>query len=377
MIPSLLLALTLSTTFPELANSRAQRECEPANTSVCRERRTFTADEVRRRIAADQIVTRDGNTLTFVHEAEAEAVELSGGLQYPMARIDGTDLWHVTLRVPRLDEALVSYVFIPIGIENPPTRFTSRIWRGPSAPPEPAKPKALANGMRKHVIASKHLGESRAIHIYDPPGDTPLAGVVYAGDGGGIEPMAKIIEPLILAGELPRVLLVGLESAPSSEGRGAEYLVGFEDGDKRFLAYEQFFLDEVRPWIERAYKLPNDRMARTTFGFSNSAAWAMQMALRNPAVIGRVLAFSPAGRKPGLDAQPCPAPSFYLVSGTLEESFNKIAACWAEVFDANGIASVKRDVVAGHDYTMWTEQFPNAVRWAFGSSTARGTKHER
>jgi enterochelin esterase-like enzyme len=375
MISSLLLTLLLSP-FPALSSERGQLDCPAAGelSKPCRVQRPFTADEVRSRISAGQVVTQEGDALTFVSDAEAESVELGGGLQYPLARIEGTNLWHVTLRVPRVEEALVSYFFIPTSVGAPRAkRFTSELWRGPAAPPEPVSAKALSREMLKHEIDSRHLGEKRTLFIYEPPGDAPLAGVIYAGDGGGVEPMAKMVEPRILSGELPRVLLVGIASAETSEGRGADYLLDMDDANRRFLAHERFFLEEVMPWVEARYTLPNDRMKRATFGFSNSAAWALEMVLRHPERIGRAIPFSVAGRKAKLTAPPCPAPTFYLLGGTLEPPFHQKAVDWSKLFDAHGIANVLREPVAGHDFKMWAEQFPAAVAWAFG----RGTKNER
>jgi enterochelin esterase-like enzyme len=180
-----------------------------------------------------------------------------------------------------------------------------------------------------------------------------------------------VLDPLVVSGRLPRILLVGIHSSESSEGRGAEYLTSFVEGDAPFLAHERFFLGEVMPWVEKRYRLPDDASRRAVFGFSNSAAWALEMTLRHPQKFGRVLAFSPGGRRPSADeALPAKA-RFYLLAGTMEKGFHDIAVRWAKTAEERGVTHVLRTPVAGHDFEMWTSMLPDALQWAFG-----GTKRE-
>ena len=107
---------------------------------------------------------------------------------------------------------------------------------------------------------------------------------------------------------------------------------------------------------------------RAVAGFSNSAAFAIDMGLRHPDVFGRVLAFSPAGRRaqilPGTDLEQ-PA-EFYLLGGVLESNFHEKALAWADIFRSRGIRYALREPVAGHDWYMWQAMFRDAVAWAFG-----------
>ncbi|WP_420126028.1 alpha/beta hydrolase [Longimicrobium sp.] len=365
--------------YARLNPHRGLGDClaDTAVDTICRVRKGWTAGELRARLDAGHALSRDGGELTFAYRGEARGVELGGGIQGPLSRLVGTDLWVLTVRVPRLDEAMVSYFFIPnTGGDPRGRRFVPQRWTGPLAPPLPDTSAALAGRIIRDSIRSRHLGAWRGVTVYVPPavGTRPVAGVVFMGDGAAADAMGKAIDPLIAAGRLPRVLLVGMHAdtvrgpRPEDDGRAAEYLTGFLDGDTRFLAHERFVVDEVLPWAEAAYDVPREAARRAVFGFSNSAAFALQMGLRHPGRFGRVLAFSPAGADAAVESATTPerAAAFYLLGGILEPAFHQKAVAWAEVFRPLGIRHVLREPVAGHDWAMWQTYFPDALAWAFG-----------
>jgi predicted esterase len=356
--------------FAKLNPERGHRDCSSATPAdVCRVRVQRTAAELRKHLAAGEPLWRSGDELSFAYEGEAADLEVSGGIQYPMSRVAGTNLWTLTVRVPELDRALLTYFFVPTKDGMPLVRrFDPLHWSGPRAIAEPEEVKTLAGKIVKRTIESKAMSMPRDLVIYEPPavGDQLLGGVIYAGDGGAVDSFAKVLEPLIVSGRVPRILLVGMVSSTEDLGRAREYLLTLEDDNSTFVKHEQFFVDEVVPAIERDYALPNDAAHRATFGFSNSGAWAIDMALRHPQLIGRVLGFSPAGRKAAfLQPLPAAAPSFYPLGGTLEKPFHDKAVDWSRTFDAQHVTYTLREPVAGHDFAMWKAYFGDAVTWAF------------
>ncbi len=50
-------------------------------------------DLTSRMLAAGKEVLLEGDVLTFLHRSAAAEVRLLGGIQLPLARIPGTDLW--------------------------------------------------------------------------------------------------------------------------------------------------------------------------------------------------------------------------------------------------------------------------------------------
>jgi len=81
------------------------------------------------------------------------------------------------------------------------------------------------------VLDSAALGAARVVSVYRPPGHQgPLPGCVLA-DGGAARGLAHTLEPVILAGAVPPVLLVGVHNAfdpanPWRDRRAQEYLPG-------------------------------------------------------------------------------------------------------------------------------------------------------
>ena len=360
-----------------LRANRSERDCSATVQHDCRVLREYSADSIRARLAGGTPAWGEGNDITFATELKADAMEVSGGLQYPMSRIAGTNLWVVTLRENNLDSAVISYVFIGSGPGiKMPEKLTSSVWRGKDAPGEPIASKTLHGRLVQDTLKSANPVAARGVVVYVPParGKEPIAGVVFLGDGGSASPLAPVIDTLITTGALPRIMLVGIPSAmrkpgdaPDFDPRAMEYLWDFENGNARFLAHEKFLFNEVIPWAERKYGAPRDRAKRATWGISNSAGWAIDMGLRHPDVIGNVIAFSPGGRHGQIDKDVKLAPSvrFFLQGGTMESAFHRIALAWNDSLSARGLKPKLREPFAGHDWTVWHDTFPDALEWAF------------
>jgi hypothetical protein len=230
---------------PQLSKDRQQRDCADAQANGCRVLREYSAVDVRARLAKAPL-WRDGDDLTFATETKAASVELSGGIQYPMSHIVGTDLWVITIRVNNLERAVVSYFFVPQGPGIAPRhRFVPAVWRGPNAPAEPRASASIKGRITVDTMRSKYLPEPRAIVVYEPPsrGSDPISGVVYLGDGGSVSSLAATLDTLIVTGQLPRILLVGIPSGaasgvtPDQDVRAMEYLWGYEESNAHFLAH--------------------------------------------------------------------------------------------------------------------------------------------
>ena len=360
-----------------LRKERAERDCSTTATNGCRVVRNYSASEIRKRLDAKTNVWRDGDALTFAVGVEAESVDLSGGIQYPMSRLAGTDIWVVTIRIKDIERAIVSYFFVPQGPGiKMPERFSAETWRGPEAPAAPAGSSTLKGRITVDTLSSRYLSEPRAIVVYEPParGNEPIAGVVYLGDGGSVKSLAPLIDTLITGGTMQRILLVGIPSgqanagsSPGEDFRAMEYLWGFEESNRHFLAHENFILNEVIPRAESRYGAPRDRLRRATWGISNSAAWAIEMGVRHPDVIDNVLAFSPGGSHGKLraDMKFAPRVRFFLQGGTLEPPFHSNAMAWSDSLRSKGAATEFHEVIAGHDWEVWKQRFPEAVMWAF------------
>jgi enterochelin esterase-like enzyme len=371
--------------FVDLGGSSEFADCaegEAAGNVPCRVRRQWSAPALREHLAHGEAAWRHDDMLTFAYEGAADAVVLAGGIQMPMSPLRGSSLWVATIRIPSIDRAVVSYTFLPQGKApaRPPAPLAT--WRGPNAPAAPPRSAHLHGTLTTDTLRSRFLGGSRAVSVYAPPGAerAPPAGVVYMPDGQSVHGLAPVIDSLIVARRLPRILLVGAHSAGRGEGSGPladrralEYLYDYGatygGNDARFQAHQRFFYDELVRWAEARYGAPARRRARVVFGFSNGGAAAIQQGLRRPFQYGRVIALSPAGHVPDSIAttRRRGAPAFLLAGGVLEPSLRRTAQEWNALLQSAGFETQLSEPVSGHDPNAWAAQLAEALEGAFAA----------
>jgi enterochelin esterase-like enzyme len=198
----------------------------------------------------------------------------------------------------------------------------------------------------------------RQVTVYIPR-DPPKM-VVFAGDGQLIPQWGGVLE----AAGVPPTMIVGAHRLEDETLRLHEYSPGFEP--PRFAAHEQFFVEEVRRWVQTSLgvELPAERTA--VFGVSASGELALAIGLRHPDLYGAVFCASPGAgyRPPGV--MPSRLPRAYLVAGTLEPFFLENANRWAVALRDAGAHVVMIERVRSHDDAFWREEFPLMLAWAFG-----------
>jgi enterochelin esterase-like enzyme len=334
-------------------------DCDEQARAVCRERTDDLArlDDM---LAAGESMRRDGDRLVFAHRAAADAVVLRGGLQYPLSRVADSDRWSLVLRVARLDELAFERGLVEVrgaAFEKLPPEA----WQGPRAEPPPPVAAPLRGTLRDHLLPSLHLPAARLITSYEPPLPGDPVAVVYLADGEALPGYARYLEPAIVAGRLPHLLLVGLHAAVGQE-RNFEYVAGIRRGQARFEAHERFFVEQVLPYAERELQAPAAPAARVLAGASNGADWAVEIALRHPARFGGVVAFSvawpPAPAERLVRARPV---RFQLAAGELESTFLQTTRELHAALEAAGVDAELHTLLGGHDSYWWTRQFPAAL----------------
>jgi len=198
----------------------------------------------------------------------------------------------------------------------------------------------------------------RPVTIYIPP--DPPRGVVFAGDGQLISQWGGVLE----AADVPPTMIVGAHRLDDETLRLQEYSPGFEP--ERFAAHEQFFVEDVRRWVQSRVGLvfPVERTA--VFGVSASGELALATGLRHPDIYGAIFCASPGGGYRPSAVMPNPLPRAYLVAGTLEPFFLENATRWATALRSAGADVVMTERVGSHGDAFWREEFPRMVAWAFG-----------
>jgi enterochelin esterase-like enzyme len=310
----------------------------------------------------------EDDILHVLWQGQADEVQLGGGVQpllWPVE--DASGLWEASLRVRRLDEAVITIMVAPRQADESRLGPMSDMlaWRGPRAPAALPAAGQLLGTIEEHTLDSAALATARRVTVYRPPGPAGrLPGCILA-DGASAHGFAQVLEPAILAGTVPPVLLVGVHNAtdparPWPDRRSQEYLPG--QNRRRFGGHLRFVTDEVIPWAASQHGAAAGPWVSA--GFSNGGAWAVAAAQRRPDVFGAVAAFSVgvvprqlsgAARTAGV--------RHYLAAGTLETGFRRATREWAERLRRAGLPCLYQEWVGGHDPVSWDQQLPAALGW--------------
>jgi enterochelin esterase-like enzyme len=310
----------------------------------------------------------EADVLHVLWRGTADEVQLVGGIQLRLWPVEGAaDLWEASLRIRRLGEAVISIVGVPGPADEarPSWEPDRLVWRGPRAPAAASTAERLDGLLDEYTLDSTALRAPRQLTVYRPPGASgPLPGCVLA-DGESAGAFAHILEPAILAGDVPPVLLVGVHNAADPaptwpDRRSQEYLPGHSR--RRFNAHLQFVTGEVIPWA--ASQLGAGGGPWISAGFSSGGGWAIAAAQRRPDVFTAVAAFS-VGIVPGRLASGARTAGvrYYLAAGTLETGFRSATRRWAERLQRAGLPCRYQEWVGGHDHLWWGQQLPAALAW--------------
>lgn len=331
--------------------------------------------ELRERIAAEGASAwADGDVVTFVSESPTPVAVTP---VFPIASWDAGDgLQVLSLRVDRLDEAVITYTFTPLdggpGMNMRRGSHDGR-FRGVNAPEELPSNDPLLGTTFEHAVESEALGEPRTVTVYRPPGhqagdDVP---VIYSTDGNMIAPYLRRLDAAIQSAHCPPVVIVAAHSAAMNqiEGnvRALEYLEGFDDA--RFDAHQRFFIVELAAWAETELGVARQPEKRAIFGCSDGAGHALATARLHPTKFGHVFAYS-TGMPPDQATRwnGDTHPFVHLCAGTLEGGFFQATEAWAGFLHLQDAPFHFTERVAGHDLIQWCEELPRAINRAWGEA---------
>lgn len=324
-------------------------------------------------------IARDGDALTILARSERAQPRLCCSLQAPMAPL-GKDLWALRFRLAELDRAMIMFF-------APDDRTYWREWRGPDAPPAPEQNTPIRGQMLERTLASAHLGETRRLSIYLPPGHQ--AGGDYAvlvmADGGSTS-YARFIEPLIESGAIEPLVLIGIESgqqgivedrsglgARGNDLRAADYLPRWEGAGDRFEQHMRFVTDELLPYAESEFSITTDRSRRGVDGFSNGAVFSLWAGLLAPETFGIVIARSAGYERTVLSPEQlaqASATRFFISAGLYESYFWRTSNHWAEALRPHAQNVVFTAPAGGHAPDQGTLMLVQYLREAFPARVA-------
>ncbi len=298
----------------------------------------------------DMAVWSEGDVLHVVWRGIGEAPRLGSGVQFVLWQVEGADdLWEVSIRIRRLDEAVIT---VTLGnLES----FVEQVWHGPKAPPALPEATELEGLLEQHELT--FLGEPRRIFLYVPPKIEGLIPAVCLADGQMLPTFARTLDAAVVNGTCPPVAVVGVASPPhtADDLRSREYLPGQDP--QRYSDHLAFVIDDVIPWADERFPASGRWL---TAGVSSGAVWALNAGQRRPDVFSGAVGLSP-GIPPVTELHALTRT--YVGGGTLEGGFRLAAGEWATKLTAAGAEVRSVDWVGGHDGYWWAQHLPPALTW--------------
>ena len=193
---------------------------------------------------------RDGEALLVLLRADGASASLTGSLKGAMERIGESNLWAARYRLAELDRAMIIAVPTVDGALLDDDHWLR--WRGPNAIPAHVFEPALDGQVIERTLYSQSLGETRRLQIYLPSGHDVARSypALFIADGASAGVYARQIEPMIEAGLLPPMVIVGSLSAQRGivedrsglnvDIRAADYLPNYVNGGDRFERHMLF-----------------------------------------------------------------------------------------------------------------------------------------
>jgi enterochelin esterase-like enzyme len=231
-----------------------------------------------------------------------------------MTRVDGSDVWYLTTRVP--SGARFAYWLAentPMVTEGPqvpvmlaalqadplnphrtcapdaPLKGCKSNVEMPGAPAQPWSIKHAdtpAGTIKAFTLRSERLGNERAVSVYTPhgyrsDGAPPALLIVFDGSSYiSVLPTPVILDNLIAAARIPPTVAVFIDN-PDQETRTRELTPN--------PVFPDFLVEELLPWIHARYHVTGDPRLTVLAGSSFGGLAATYGAFRHPERFGNVL----------------------------------------------------------------------------------------
>lgn len=338
----------------------------------------------------------EGTSITFCYRGDADAVHLKHwvyGLpsSQQLARVDGTDLWYLTLELPPRSRVEYKLEVVRGGhgqwMEDPLNPNRARDPFGANSVAHGADyqvpewihrdPEARPGLLDELMFDSPTFGR-RGLGLYLPARFRrtrryPLLVVHDGHDYLRYAGLGAILDNLIHRLEIPDVV-VALTSSPD---RLVEYAA-----DER---HARFLTDELVPHLERVLPLDTRPQARGLVGASFGAVAALSTAWHRPGFYGRLLlqsgsfAFADIGarnhRGPLFDpvvqfvnkfrSRPVAVSERVFVTCGIYESLIYENRSVVPVLSATGMDVRYVEVADGHNWENWRDRLREGLSWLF------------
>ena len=265
---------------------------------------TMAPAYLRRRLARTGSPYRWGDTTTFVYVGDAETVRVVHFMSCfpaipPLERIDGTEVWFVTVELPRGSRVEYRYevtssdrtVLIddplnrqtaadPFGVNSVATApgYSAPVWTAPNVDRVPGQVETVE-------IESSAFGDARTFSAYLPagyPNEAPYPAVVLHDGSDLLEyaSLATVFDNLIGEGVVRP--FIGLLLDPVVRNR--EYMAAVDHG--------RFVVEDVLPYAEAELNISTDPSDRVIGGASLGAVASLATAWRHPGTFSSLVLLS-------------------------------------------------------------------------------------
>ena len=338
----------------------------------------------------------EGNSVTFVWRGDAESVHLRHMIRglpssIPLHRLEGTDLWFLTIDLPRASrmeyKLLVErdggneLILDPLNprTANDPYGTNSVAHGAGYETPEWTlfDPEARPGSLRELRVPNAGTGDENLVHLYLParlrPGRRfPLLIVLDGEDYLHFAGMKTVLDNLIHRLEIPPMIAAFTQS----HARLTEYAANADHA--RFLA------TELVPAVEAQYAIERSPAGRGILGASFGAVAALSAAWRHPGSFGRLLlqsgsfAFSDIGPgrrgplfEPVVDfvnafraAPGRPADRIFLSCGVYETLIYENRSL-VPFLQQTGLEVRYVESRDGHNWENWRDRLRDGLTWLF------------
>jgi enterochelin esterase family protein len=344
-------------------------------------------------------------TFLWRGDAATRRVEVRGGpvesSRTGFERIPHTDIWHLSLKLPRDARLLYNFVVqsavseggrermvetYPVDPLNPNEFDGGSVLELPGASADVwhlSRRDAPRGKTTEHELDSKFLGERRRLSVYRPTFGAQAVrpqclAIFFDGEEAGNQLAAPaVLDNLIAAGSIPPTMAVMVHSQGT---RGRDLL--FSKDFARFVA------SEVIPWIEQEAGADFETERTILIGQSLGGLTAVYLTAERPEVFGAALSQSGAfwrthpdrrneaeGWLPGRLANPTKLPArFYLEVGRFEPSgMVETNRRLRDVLRTKGCKVAYTEANAGHDYLHWRESLGRGLIELLGAESHNST----
>ena len=224
--------------------------------------------------------------------------------------------------------------------------------------------------LRNQTIHSEILRRDMLYSIYLPAGytDSKQYPVLYLLHGWGgdqnewwvYDDMADDADAMIASGEVPEMIIV------TPDGQTWRYI---DNWNGNGLDYEQYFFEELMPYIETRYSIRRERQSRAIGGFSMGGYGALRYGVVHHELFSYVYAMSSVIGESGLTGmgrivtnyQPSVLPGITLECGD-RDYFTYDNRDFSAQLTQLGIAHEHIERNGGHDWEFWSACTPKMLR---------------